>query len=185
MVDLRTAACGLAVVAFLGGGAACSSDGHARTAPSPTVSVSPSASVPVSPSASAPAVAERIKAPKATRLDRTDEFGLVHVVRVGAVDVDRVDMLSGVEAERAAAAHGGEVSNDYFLVNDNPRLRRYDVRPDAIVWGSIGMVGQPDAKRVTLAAWYRFLATDAGKHTLFHLTVQDGAVVGIEEQYQP
>jgi hypothetical protein len=160
---------------------ACSSD------PSTVAGGSPSAA----PSA-APTVAQstgRIKAPPASKLAETDEFGLVAgLSRRGTrleADIDRVDMLGGAEAEAAAAAAHADFSNDYFLVNDNPLLRHYRIAPDAVVWGSIGLTGRPDPDRSDLAAWTVFVETPQGKQTLFHFDVEGDQVVGIEEQYRP
>ena len=131
-----------------------------------------------------------IKAPPPTQLTHTDEFGLVTSVRargdVIEVDVDRVDMLSGAEAAAAAAAAGADVSNDYFLRNDNPAVRTYRVSPIAVVWGNSAMLHkEPGAQLTTLARWEQFVATPAAKDTLFHFEINDGAVTGIEEQYRP
>jgi hypothetical protein len=135
-------------------------------------------------------VASGIKAPPPTELTHTDEFGLVKAVRrtdAGLeVDVDRVDMLGGAEAVAAAAAAGTDVSNDYFLRNDNQALRTYKISPTAVVWGNIAMLHkEPGAQRTTLARWQDFVDTPAGKETLFHFEISDGLVVGIEEQYRP
>jgi hypothetical protein len=134
-------------------------------------------------------VAAGIKAPPATRLAETDEFGLVRAIRQqhGALlfDVDRVNMLSGDEAAAAAAAQGEDVSNDYFLVNASARVRQYQLSPSAVVWGSLGLTGTGDATRVSIDAWSRFVERQPGRETLFHFDVEHGVVVGIEEQYRP
>jgi hypothetical protein len=135
-------------------------------------------------------VAAGIKAPPPTQLTHTDEFGVVKAVRTRGdaleVDIDRVDMLGGAEAEAAAAAAGTEVSNDYFLRNDNPLVRTYRVSPTAVVWGNIAMLHQgSDARRTTLARWEEYVGTASAELTLFHFEISDGVVVGIEEQYRP
>jgi hypothetical protein len=135
-------------------------------------------------------VGQGIKAPPPTQLTRTDEFGVVKAVRshgaVIEVDVDRVDMLGGAEAKAAAAAAGTDVSNDYFLRNDSPALRTYQVSPNVIVWGNIAMLHQePGAHRTTLTRWEQFVATPAAMDTLFHFETTHGVVTGIEEQYRP
>jgi hypothetical protein len=135
-------------------------------------------------------VAGGIKAPPPTQLTHTDEFGVVKAVRTRGdaleVDIDRVDMLGGAEAEAAAAAAGTEVSNDYFLRNDNPLVRTYRVSPTAVVWGNIAMLHQgSDARRTTLARWQEYVGTASAELTLFHFEISDGVVVGIEEQYRP
>lgn len=137
-----------------------------------------------------PPVAPGIQAPPSTRLTGTDEFGRLVTVRRTAdgleVDVDRVDMLGGAEARAEAQARGQDFSNDYFLVNDNPRLRTYRVSPDVRVWGSIVLRRTPDVARVPLDDLLAFVqAAPDDDLTLFHLDVEDGLVVGIEEQYRP
>ena len=129
-----------------------------------------------------------VKAAPEVRIAETDEFG--YVVRVAtsplSVDVDRVDMLTRPEAEAAAAAHGDEVQSDYYLVNDNKRVRRYAVSPEAVVWGSIRMnAGGPEGERVTLQRWFAFVQTAAGRETPFHFDVEAGRVIALEEQYLP
>ena len=129
-----------------------------------------------------------IKAPPPSKISETDEFGLLTVVsrdRPLEVDVDRVDMLGGAEADAAARARGQEVSNDYFLVNDNPKLRRYEFSDQVIVWGSIGLTGAVDHRQVSVEKLVTFLLTPRGRSTLFHLDVERGVVVAIEEQYRP
>lgn len=131
-----------------------------------------------------------IKAPPPTQLAHTDEFGLAKAVRVHGdvieVDVDRVDMLSGSEAEAAAAAAGTDVSNDYFLSNENPAVRTYRVSPKAVVWGKIAMLHkEPGAQRTSLARWEQYVRSPDSEMTLFHFELTDGVVTGIEEQYRP
>jgi hypothetical protein len=135
-------------------------------------------------------VAPGIKAPPPTQLAHTDEFGLAKAVRVHGsqieVDVDRVDMLGGAEAQAAAAAAGTDVSNDYFLRNDNPALRTYRVSPTAVVWGNIAMLHkEPGAARTTLARWEQYVHSPDSELTLFHFQITAGVVTGIEEQYRP
>jgi hypothetical protein len=135
-------------------------------------------------------VAPGINAPPPTQLAHTDEFGLAKAVRVHGdvieVDVDRVDMLGGTEASAAAAAAGTQVSNDYFLRNDNPTLRTYRVSPDAVVWGNIAVLHkEPGAQRTTLARWEQYVRHPDTEMTLFHFEITNGVVTGIEEQYRP
>lgn len=129
-----------------------------------------------------------IKAAPRMRIAETDEFGVLVLVpgqNEVTVDADRVDMLSGAEAEAAARARGDDVSNDYYLVNDNPRLRRYRFAPDAVVWGSIRMTGTVERQQRTVEDLVAFLRTPAAKTTLFHLDVENGVVIAAEEQYRP
>jgi hypothetical protein len=134
--------------------------------------------------------ADGVNAPPASKIDRTDDFGMLTLGPSGRdilIDVDRVDMLGGEEAEAAASARGDEVSNDYYLVNDNPQLRRYRLSADAVVWGSLGLGRTVEHQPASVDDLLAFLRTDTpqSRNTLFHLHVDDGWIVGVEEQYRP
>lgn len=132
-----------------------------------------------------------IKAPPAVELSRTDEFGTLRLVArrpdgSSTISVDRVDLLSGAEAQAAARARHQDSAVDDFLVDDDPARRTYEVSPSVRVWGSIALSGHVEPTASDLDALYRFLATDqGGRPTLFHLEIDDGRVTGIEEQYRP
>jgi len=107
---------------------------------------------------------------------------------------DLAVFLTGDEANQAAAEHGDEtpVPNDYYIVNDNPRLRTLDVSSDI---------------RILLLDWKRccdrFFPADPdrfedsfflnkypagnykGKFSTYWLSVNGGVVTAIEEQYLP
>jgi hypothetical protein len=129
-----------------------------------------------------------VKAPPTVRLADTDEFGLVVSAgrRGGAVHVlvDRVDSLTGDEGARAAAARGADYSNDHFEVNDNPRTRDYVLADDVLIWAANpSAVDTPTPMTVT--AWLAYLRTAQGRQAMFHLDVESGRVIGVEEQYFP
>lgn len=127
-------------------------------------------------------------APPPTRIAETDDFGRISdIARDGNwLRVERIDMLSGKEAEAAAAADGRDVSNDYYLRERPESWTRYPLSPQVVVWGSIGLNRTVEPERVDLARLIHFIDTDlASRHTLFHVDVEDGMIVGIEEQYRP
>lgn len=184
MTHLRTV---VALVALLPALGSCGEGPSSVTTPlaAPSAITHPP---PVSATATSTAVASSVIAPPAAHLAQTDDFGLVRVVRRSptvVVEVDRVDMLGGEAAERAAAADGTDVSNDYYLVNDDPRRRRYEVRADAQMWGSIRMTRRVDGARVSVSDWLAFVGRPDSDGTLFHLDLDAGVVVGVEEQYRP
>jgi hypothetical protein len=155
--------------------------------PSQGASDSPSPATP-EPSAESTANAAGIKAAPTVFLPETDEFGIVvRTVRADgrvSIDIDRVDMLSGDEGERAAAADGQDYSNDYYLVNDNPRTRRYVLGTNVKIW--LENVTHPDRPGgISVSAWLDYLRGDRGREDLWHLDVERGVVIGIEEQYRP
>ena len=111
---------------------------------------------------------------------------------VAELRFDRVQFLTGEEAERAAAANGDEVDNDYYVVNDNPRLRTVQLLGSTTVSGDAsfnswaGEGGQSGPRPRTLDELLRFVATDQGKATLFDLRYdKDGFVTAVVERYVP
>jgi hypothetical protein len=94
-------------------------------------------------------------------------------------------MLGGQEAEEAAAARGTEVSNDHFLVDDNPMLRTYRIAPDVEVWGSLALGVALEGERVSLTELRAHVEDTEWPGVLFHLDVEGDLVVGIEEEYRP
>ena len=108
---------------------------------------------------------------------------------------DRAEFLEGDAANTAAAAHGDEtpVPNDYYIVNDNPKLRVLTIAGSCAVYGSLQLTSfvDPDGysvalKREKLSDLIRFIGTDNGRRTPWHLTYGAGGVVTrIDEQYIP
>jgi hypothetical protein len=118
---------------------------------------------------------------------------------------DYIQMLTGEDAVAAAREDGfigpdDELGNDFYIRNQNPRLRTLSLADDLVV---VLTACYPDeGPCVTLesvddATWYR-LASDpesAVKTLGWHwyglgelpywLTLQDGAIVQVEEQYLP
>ena len=98
---------------------------------------------------------------------------------VATGEFDLAYFLSGDEAEKAAAAKGDEVTNDYYIVNDNPRLRTLFARGDTKV---VVLVG--DGAKTTTSNVADF-AVERNRDAGFWVTIEDGIVTSIEEQYQP
>jgi hypothetical protein len=103
---------------------------------------------------------------------------------------DRAVLLTGKAADAASAAHGGEspVPNDYYIQNDNPRLREVAIVDQATVIGSQQLTGSPGPNPSSLKALLTFVANGGpqAKATPFHLTYNDnGLVVRVREQYLP
>lgn len=106
------------------------------------------------------------------------------------VTTNRVQLLTGEAANAYAAARGWEVPvpNDQLLVDDNPRLREYPVRPDAAVSLTIPLSPAPTGEPVetTLPALRALLAERPdGDAFPFELVVEDGVVVALRMLYQP
>ena len=95
-------------------------------------------------------------------------------------EFDLAYFLTGGEAEAAAAAKGETVENDYFIVNDNTRLRTLIVGGDAVV-RVLADIGGPALEPSNVADF----AVDRHQASGFWVTIADGLVTGIEEQYVP
>lgn len=140
-----------------------------------------------------PKIAEGLKAPTPQKIDRTDEFGEITRLKEQpagslAIEVDRVDWLSGAEAA-AKDDRGAFPPNDYLAVNDNPQLRTYTIAPDATVWASLALPPKDvTPHRESVQALVNLFAdrSPAGLQNVYwHLQVSGGMVVGVEEQYHP
>jgi hypothetical protein len=125
-------------------------------------------------------------------------FGYIQSAQLMAqlrvIRFDLAYLLTGDEANQAAADRGMEtpVPNDYFIVNDNPKLRELPVGPGLRIllldWTNCcdtmfradpgGFQASFDRKKYPSGNY-------KGKFSGYWLTVKGGAVTKIEEQYFP
>jgi hypothetical protein len=114
-----------------------------------------------------------------------------------ALEFDLAYFLTGEEANAAAEEHGDEtpVPNDYYIVNDNPKLRTLGVAPDLEIvlydWdrccdetisGSLeGLAEAINGGEPVTVDGHLY----QGPLSPYWLTVEGGAVTRIEEQYLP
>ncbi len=114
--------------------------------------------------------------------------------------VDYAQFLTGAEAARAAAAHGDESPppNDFYIVNDNPRLRTHEVDQRKV---KVLLVTKGDGTQNTSGGgvipyeidfemWFDWFigmsgGTDIIRDVPYWITLDGGKVVKIEEQYLP
>ena len=111
-----------------------------------------------------------------------------------SVEFDLIQFLMGDEAIAAwddahPDDHGGP-PNDYFIINDNPRLRRMPVADDVAVtvldWdGGFEPMVVAFADLPTELAAGRIPYEDRLAASPFWLTIHDGTVTAIEEQFIP
>jgi len=179
--------------------AACSNGGESAqgsTTPPPPTTASPSpSSSPSSSESPSPTTSSPTPSPTPA-LEDGRHFGYIKSIDFGSQTLvfDLAYFLTGDEANQAAMEHGDEVPvpNDYYIVNDNPKLRTLQVAPDVkiqvIDWGNCcdlvpGEI-QPfvDAFSTNHHKWDDMYK---GSETQYWLTVQGGAVTKIEEQYLP
>ena len=164
--------------------------------PQPGAAQPTPAAAPSTASASKPATAQPAIQPAAapTTATRRSDFGFIRswYAKPGAfyLRFDRAILLNGDAADAASAAHGGEspVPNDYYIQNDNPRLRDLAIANQITVVGSQQLTGSPGPKPISLKALLTFVHNGGPQvaATPFHLTYNDnGLVTRIEEQYVP
>jgi hypothetical protein len=152
------------------------------TAPSPTPSEEPTESPPAQPN-----------------LEDGRHFGYVRSVDAAGstLVLDLAEFYSGDEANEIAAERGDEVPvpNDYYIVNDNPRLRTLVLSPDVelvlLDWNrccdeTFGPTVEQfaaavaDGEPVEIDGHLTY-----GAQSQYWLTVAGGVVTAIEEQYLP
>lgn len=109
---------------------------------------------------------------------------------------DVIQWLSGDEANAAALEDGAieegdVVPNDYYIRNQNPQLRTRAVTADVdVVLSTWDCRNIPDEKPVVFARFVE-LFNSPGRcaqnllHNPYWLTIENGVIVAIEEQYRP
>jgi hypothetical protein len=95
-------------------------------------------------------------------------------------EFDLAYFLTGDEAQQAAAKKGETVEDDYYIVNDNPKLRTLIVDGHADVQ-VLASEGSSDLVASNVADF----AVDRHKSSGFWLTIAGGKVTKIEEQFVP
>jgi hypothetical protein len=148
--------------------------------------------------ASAGRVTIDLQRPVDATLEDGRHFGYVRSVEpdAGTIEFDLAYFLSGQEANDAYHAAGGTgpVPNDHFVVNDNPMLRTLALAPDVrlrlLDWnhccdtffdGDLALFGQAIREQADV--------TDGDLvyrgQSQWWITVENGLVTEIEEQYSP
>jgi hypothetical protein len=134
-----------------------------------------------------------------TSLEDGRHFGYVRSVDADArtIEFDLANFLTGEEADRAyqkATGDSGPVPNDHFVVNDNPMLRTLTLAPDVrlrlLDWnhccetffdGDLSLFAQAIEQQADV--------TDGGLlyrgQSQWWITIENGFVTEIEEQYSP
>jgi hypothetical protein len=157
-------------------------------------SAQPTPAAPSAAPASRPTTAQPASEPAArpTTATRRSDFGFIRswYAKTGTIYLrfDRAILLTGKAADAASAAHGGEspVPNDYYIQNDNPRLRDLVIVDQATVVGSQQLTGSPGPNPSTLKALLTFVHEGGPQvaATPFHLRYDDnGLVIRVQEQY--
>jgi hypothetical protein len=122
---------------------------------------------------------------------RTTDFGYLTRLRTTkngtTLALDRAILYTGPAAAAERAKRGLEPDvSDFYIANDNPRLRTYRVAPGVVVRGSQLLTGSAETKTVPLSTLRRHLEqrTQGSASVPFTLTFdRRGRVVVIEEMY--
>jgi hypothetical protein len=142
----------------------------------------------------APAQPASDRASSPTTATRGSDFGFIRswYAKTGTIYLrfDRAVLLTGNAADAASAAHGGEspVPNDYYIQNDNPRLRDLAIVDQATVIGSQALTGSPGPNPSSLKALLTFVHKGGPQvaATPFRIRYDDnGLVTRVQEQYLP
>ncbi|HEY7659411.1 MAG TPA: hypothetical protein VIC58_02305, partial [Actinomycetota bacterium] len=123
-------------------------------------------------------------------------FAFVRSIDVanGVIEVDPAEWLTGEEAVRIAAERGDEVNNDYYIVNDDGSPFALPLAPDVelvlVDWLDCcdGTVEGDISELARAIDEQRDFTTGGAQYwsnSSWWLTVRDGIVVRIEEQYRP
>ena len=191
----RTHPMAFALLALVAAIALTACQGGSDTDPQPNPAQPTPANRPVA-TTSKPATAQPATrpAPSPDSATRDSDFGFIRswTAKSGTfyLRFDRAVLLTGKAADDASAAHGGEspVPNDYYIQNDNPRLREVVIADQAKVIGSQQLTGSPGPNPSSLKALLTFVHERGPQAaaTPFHLEYDDnGLVIGVQEQYVP
>ncbi len=182
------------ILVALGGGYILASGGGDSDAgsPSPTVSRSPKPSPTQEPSPTPSDSPTASASAEPVVLEDGRHFVFTNGAKSGAnarLTFDLAEFYQGQAAIDAAAAHGDdEVMNDYYIVNDNPKLRTLPVSTDVDVLyipdGTCCEL-QPGTFDAFAEAVNGTNQTDYFIQAPWWITVKGGQIVKIEQQYLP
>ena len=183
---------GLALALLLGSGCSGSADPAAPPTSSPTTGRSPLAASPTSPDPMSPASGQAGTTGAASS-DLTDGRHAARITRVdaagGRITVDVVQLFLGDAAARAAQEDGAEEippPNDVWIRNTSRALRTLSVAPAAAITVNVHGAAESGSATKNIAKTLAELAgIDGLEHGVFWLTVADGQVTRIAEQYLP
>ncbi|MGE0794969.1 MAG: hypothetical protein AB7H43_03800 [Acidimicrobiia bacterium] len=118
-----------------------------------------------------------------SELEDGRHFGFWRTFEIGDTiaygEFDLAYFLTGEEAEAEAAARGDEVNNDYYVVNDNPKLRTLIARGSTTVRVLVGGGATLTSSNVADFAVERHEGSGCW------VTIEGGIVTEIEEQFVP
>jgi hypothetical protein len=169
--------------------AACTNEGSENASGTP---------LPPTPTATSPSPTDRPSASPSPALEDGRHFGYIRSAQLTAepqvIVFDLAELLTGDEANQAAEERGEEtpVPNDYFIVNDNSKLRQLPVAPGL----QILLLDWTDCCETMFRADPQLFQESFDHQTYppgnykgtfsgYWVRVRDGAVTKVEEQYFP
>ncbi|MGZ8630402.1 MAG: hypothetical protein ACXWZF_05480 [Actinomycetota bacterium] len=106
----------------------------------------------------------------------------------GSLRFDLAEFLTGTDAEEAAQDHGDEVVSGYYIVNDNPRLRRMPVSSTV----EVRYIPVSRCCELVPGDWDAFVGavdgttqTDYDASAPWWITIRGGTIVSVDQQYLP
>jgi hypothetical protein len=163
----------------------------------PTVATgSPATGTPASSPSTDPTGSPGTESPSAPapQIEDGRHFVFVKSAMPGDPNTLRFDLayfLTGDEANQAAQENGDEVPvpNDYYIVNDNPKLRTVPVADDAELLAYDWSTCCDEYTHLTFDEFAGYLddpsANFHGKLSPYWIRVKGGEIVKIEEQFLP
>jgi hypothetical protein len=182
----------IAVVAVAGCGGGSGSDDSDATGPVVSTSTVVSTSN-VTVAATSTAVPPPVTVAAADDLADGRHPAYIHGVglRDATVTFDVIQFFVGDDAVRAAVEDGhspDDVDDDVWIRNTNSRLRTRPISPDAEVY-VLAASGEPTLEQINLGTFAAQVSEgafdEAGDYEIFWLSVRDGIVVRIEQQFMP
>lgn len=181
---------GLALTLLLASG--CSDSRQPETAPAAGPSSPATAASPTSPEEASPTPSPA-RTTAASSGDLTDGRHPARITHVdpshGRITVDVVQLFIGAAAAQAARQDGSTdipPPNDVWIRNTNPTLRTLPVTPAAPITVNVHGTAESGSSTTNIAKTLAQLADigdlDSG---IFWLTITDGQVIRIAEQYLP
>jgi hypothetical protein len=173
---------------------ACGDDDEPDVTPTPVVTVTPTPSPTSVPTPEATASAEPTSSaePSSGAAALTDGRYPAHLTAVNATDrtitFDVVQFLTGDAATKAAQEDGAEAPppNDYYIRNTNPALRTMPIPMDATIKvNTLEAETSGDSTKDVTVTLERLATYDHLADYTFWLTVKDGVISAVEEQFVP
>lgn len=177
---------------------ALSDDGDRASAPTTTPTLTSSAAPSDEPSVPPdPTMPSSPEPPGAESPVLEDGRHFVYVRRASHPDTGPVTVkfdlayfYTGGQAEQKAAERGDEVVNDYYIVNDNPRLRTLPIA-DVVEVRYVLASRCCELQAWDIDPWLEAVGLSTnpsdhpGKNVPWWFTVEDGQIIRIEQQYLP